>query len=135
MRGKGLGLLIAVVVATTLTACQSRPESEEPATATRAEVTLALWRQFRYVRARHEELEADESEAAREERKELERLALEIALRILRVDPDADLEGLSMMIEELPPAALPPNEPNDETADETAPSPDSIESPEQPTSG
>jgi len=100
MRGKGLGPLLGAALATLLTACQSAPPEEEPATATRAEVALALRRQLHYVRERHETLRDDDSPEARAEKEELVRLAMEIALRILRIDPEADLGALSLMIEE-----------------------------------
>ena len=96
MRRNGLGLLLALATM----ACQSPPPPEEPATATRAEVALALHRQLEYVCERHRELAADDSPEAREERDELVRLATEIATRILRVDPQADLDQLVALMSE-----------------------------------
>ena len=94
---------------------------EEPATATRAEVALALRRQLHYVRERHETLADDDSPEARAEKEELVRLAMEIALRILRIDPEADLDSLSEMIREQPPGDVEPEA--EPVAGETAPAP------------
>ena len=92
MRAKGLWLLF------TLAACQAPLPPEEPATASRAEVTLALYAQLQLVRERHAALAAADSEAAREEQDQLVRLAAEIAVRIFRVDPEADVEGLEFQL-------------------------------------
>jgi len=89
MRRKGLCLLLA------LAACHAPPpEPDEPATASRQEVTLALHRQLQLVLERYQQLATDNSEFAREEQDELVRLAAEIAVRIVRIDPKADVDGL-----------------------------------------
>jgi hypothetical protein len=89
MRRKGLCLLLA------LAACHApMPMTDEPATASRKDVTLALYRQLQLVLERHQELATEDSELAREEQDELVRLAAEIAVRIVRIDPKADVDGL-----------------------------------------
>lgn len=89
MRHKGLCLLLA------LAACHTPPpEAEQPPTASRKEVTLALHRQLQFVLARYKELAAEDSREARDEQDDLVRLAAEIAVRIVRIDPRADIDGL-----------------------------------------
>jgi len=62
--------------------------------ASRAEVTLALYQQLEFVLERHDELLDDLESSAQAEREELVRLAAEIAVRIVRVDPEADVDSL-----------------------------------------
>ena len=101
MRHKGLSLF-ACAVLVLFGACRSRPEPQEPATASRAEVTIALYTQLQLVLERHDTLGAAETDpAAHEEREQLVRLAAEIAVRIVRVDPDADVTRLVERMETL----------------------------------
>ena len=96
MRRKGLWLRASLLGCLVLApiACKTSPPPEEPATASRAEVTLALYRQLHLVLERHDELGTKETDLARDEQDELVRLAAEIAVRIVRVDPEADVDGL-----------------------------------------
>ena len=79
-------------------ACRSAPAPEEAPTASRAEVTIALYSQLQMVLERHNTLSETLSEnvepAAQAEREQLVRLAAEIAVRIVRVDPEADVAQL-----------------------------------------
>lgn len=88
MRANGLWLLLA------LAACQAPPPPEEPATASLAEVTHALRRQLELVLERRVVLSDADSESARAEQDQLLRLAEDIAIRIVRVDPHADVDAL-----------------------------------------
>ena len=99
--GRHLWRLVALAVVVGCTACRSAPESEAPATASRTEVTLALYRQLQFVLDRHDRLTTDLDSAAQAEREELVRLAAEIAVRIVRVDPDADVDRLVERMAEL----------------------------------
>jgi len=74
--------------------CRSAPEPDEPAIASRAEVTVALYQQLQLVLERHDRLVNEIDTAAQAEREELVRLAAEIAVRIVRVDPEADVDQL-----------------------------------------
>ena len=94
MRRKGLCLLVALVAIGIQAACHTPPPPEEPTTASRSEVTAALYSQLQLVLERYDELGDSDSEAARDEQDELVRLAAEIAVRIVRVDPEADVNGL-----------------------------------------
>ncbi|MEM8885036.1 MAG: hypothetical protein AAGD14_13270 [Planctomycetota bacterium] len=87
--------LCALVGALFAVGCQSAHQPEEPARASREEVTLALYRQLRLVLERHDELSALEDPAADAEREELVRLAAEIAVRIARIDPQVNMTGLA----------------------------------------
>jgi len=80
-----------------LAGCRSTAPDESELPARRDDVTLALYRQLDLVLARRAEL-ADEPDAARE-RERLTRLAGEIALRIARIDADADVRALLERIE------------------------------------
>ncbi|MHC4939615.1 MAG: hypothetical protein ACYTHK_11645 [Planctomycetota bacterium] len=88
MRAKGLWLLLA------LAACKAPPVEEEPATASRAEVTHALHQQWELVCERLDLLATADPEEVRAEQLQLVRLAAEIAVRIVRVDPHADVDAL-----------------------------------------
>ena len=100
MSRKHLGLL-ACAVLLLFGACRSAPEPEEPATASRAEVTIALYSQLQMVLERHDTLSEVVDAAAQSEREQLVRLAAEIAVRIVRVDPDADVAQLVDRMETL----------------------------------
>jgi hypothetical protein len=86
------------VVALAAACRSSRPLPEEPP-ASREDVTEALYEQLDLVLARHDALEGVEEPAAREEQQELARLADEIALRIVRIDPAADVDALKAKLE------------------------------------
>jgi hypothetical protein len=89
----------ALVAAALLGACQSgKPLPEDPP-ASREDVTAALQDQLDLVLARHDALAGSEDPAALEERHELARLADEIALRLVRIDPEADVEELKAKLE------------------------------------
>jgi hypothetical protein len=81
--------------------CQAPVEPDEPATASRAEVTLALYRQLEFVLRRHDILATELQRESQLEREELVRLAAEIAVRIVRVDPEADVDALVLRMESL----------------------------------
>ena len=82
-------------------ACRSAPEPEEAPTASRAEVTIALYSQLQMVLERHDTLSENAEPAAQTEREQLVRLAAEIAVRIVRVDPEADVAQLVDRMETL----------------------------------
>ena len=84
-----------------LGACAAAPAPDEPATASRTEVTIALYTQFQLVLDRHSVLSDVADPAAQDEREQLVRLAAEIAVRIVRVDPDADVRDLVKRMETL----------------------------------
>ena len=93
MRAAALLLLAAA-------GCRSpQPPPEDPP-ANRRDVTAALHEQLDLVLQRHAELAESEEPEDREERQELARLADEIALRIVRIDPDADVEALKAKLEQ-----------------------------------
>ena len=62
--------------------------------ASRAEVTIALYEQLQLVLERHDALVNEIDSSAQAEREELVRLAAEIAVRIVRVDPKADVDAI-----------------------------------------
>ncbi|MDH3591256.1 MAG: hypothetical protein OER88_05230 [Planctomycetota bacterium] len=82
-----------------LAACatQKRPEQDPPAN--RDDVTSALYQQFDLTLARHESLRGDETAAGQVERQELAQLADEIAMKIVRIDPNADVQQLIERLE------------------------------------
>lgn len=86
MRPTALLLLIA--------ACAARKGAEEGPPASRAEVTSALYRQLDFVLARAEELRPATDPAEVREREETLQLAAEIVVRIVRIDPHADVPRL-----------------------------------------
>jgi hypothetical protein len=62
--------------------------------ADREDVKHALYRQLDEVLARREAIAGEEGEAAERERAELSALAQKIAERIVRLDPEADVNVL-----------------------------------------
>ena len=85
------GAAIAVVF---FTACATPPPEESEVQATRRDVTASLNRQFDLVLAHEKELAKESDAATIEERARLLRLAAEIAIRIVRIDPKADSRRL-----------------------------------------
>ena len=83
-----------------LAACASRPPSPPSVSASRTDVTASLYQQLDLVLARQAELADATEEAAVRERAELLRLAAEIAIRIVRIDPQADGDALVDRIEQ-----------------------------------
>jgi hypothetical protein len=77
-----------------LAACATPTPDQEELPANRDDVAAALYEQLARVLDRHAAIADDESEAAARERAELRRLADEIAVRIVRIDPDADVDAL-----------------------------------------
>lgn len=75
-------------------ACASQAPVQEELPANRDDVTAALYAQLDRVLERHAALADDESTAAARERVELLRLADEIAVRIVGIDRDADVDRL-----------------------------------------
>ena len=72
-----------------LAACASTPaEDPEPPTASRADVVRALQLQLKMVRDRQLEISAESTDAARVEEEHLSRLAAEIVIMLLRIDPE-----------------------------------------------
>ena len=92
MRRAALMLLLA--------ACASRPPTETTAAASRADVTASLYQQLDLVLARQAKLADATDGAATRERAELLRLAAEIAIRIVRIDPHANGYALVDRIEQ-----------------------------------
>jgi hypothetical protein len=68
--------------------------------ADRADVTHALYVQLDEVLARRKAIADEEGESAEREREDLDRLADEIAKRIVRLDPDADVDVLVRRLEQ-----------------------------------
>lgn len=95
MRRVAAACLLSVMVA----ACSATAPEQEELPANRDDVTAALYAQLAQVLERHAAIAGDESEAAARERAELRRLADEIAVRIVRVDPDADVDALVQQLE------------------------------------
>lgn len=88
------------LLAAALAGCAaSRPVPEDPP-ASRDDVTAALHEQLDLVLARRAALADSTDPGAWEERQELTHLADEIALRIVRIDPDADVEALKAKLEQ-----------------------------------
>lgn len=83
-----LALVLAVVAA-----CATPPPEGGDIPASRADVTAALYRQLEMVLDRRAEIENAPGPDAERERDELNRLAAEITLSILRIDPDARPTG------------------------------------------
>ncbi len=83
-----------------LAGCAAAPDSDERVAADREDVKRALYRQLDEVLARRQALAGEEGEAAARERDDLDRLADEIAVRIVRLDPDADVDVLVRRLEQ-----------------------------------
>lgn len=83
-----------------LGACAGTAERDERVAADRGDVQHALYRQLDDVLARRQAIADEEGEAATREREELDRLADEIAVRIVRLDPDADVDKLVRRLEQ-----------------------------------
>jgi hypothetical protein len=75
-------------------ACTTAQPSDTEIEAKREDVTASLYRQLDLVLARQEELATERTQAALHERSDLLRLAAEIAIRIVRIDPQADGQRL-----------------------------------------
>jgi len=84
-----------------LGACNTPKESDEHVAADREDVKHALHRQFDEVLQRYQALEGDDSEEAADERADLEALANRIAERIVRLDPNADVDTLVRRLEQM----------------------------------
>jgi len=84
-----------------LGACAAPQKTDERVAADREDVQHALWRQFDEVLARHQAIADEKGEEAEHERAELEALANKIAQRIVRLDPDADVNVLLRRLEEM----------------------------------
>ena len=83
-----------------LAACTSTPQHPPAASASRADVTASLYLQLDLVLARQAELAVhNDDDAAMRERADLLRLAAEIAIRIVRIDPQANGDALVERIE------------------------------------
>jgi hypothetical protein len=82
-----------------LAACATQAPVQEELPANRDDVTAALYAQLTRVLDRHAAIAGDESEAATRERKELKRLAEEIAVRIVSIDRNADADALVEQLE------------------------------------
>ena len=80
-------------------ACVAKPPSSEELPADRDDVAVALYKQFDEVLTRRTEIREAEGEEAQREKEELDRLADEIAVRIVRIDPDADVSALVRKLE------------------------------------
>ena len=80
--------------------CAATSDGDERVAADREDVKHALYRQLDEVLARRQAIAGEEGEAAAREREELDRLAGEIAKRIVRLDPDADVDVLVRRLEE-----------------------------------
>ena len=95
------GPTLAIALFVLGSGCRAPVAPDEPATASRAEVTLALYRQLEFVLRRHDLLAAEIEIESQLEREQLVRLAAEIAVRIVRVDPEANVDNLVLRMESL----------------------------------
>ena len=77
-----------------LAGCAAPAPEREELPASRADVIRALYRQLDMVLEQHAALEERDDVPTRAERQELMLLAAEIAVRILRIDPNANLGRL-----------------------------------------
>ncbi len=82
-----------------LAACATQAPVQEELPANRDDVTVALYEQLARVLERHAAIANEEGEEAARERTELRRLADEIAVRIVRIDPSADVDALVEQLE------------------------------------
>jgi len=94
---KAFPLLLLLLL---LAACTAPADREEHVAADRADVTHALHAQLDEVLARRKAIANVEGESAEREREDLDRLADEIAKRIVRLDPDADVDVLVRRLEQ-----------------------------------
>jgi hypothetical protein len=85
-----------------LAACASQAPVQEELPASRDDVTAALYAQLSRVLERYAAIVEDEGPAAARERNELRRLADEIAVRIVAIDRDADVDALVAQLEREP---------------------------------
>jgi hypothetical protein len=85
-----------------LAACAAPHEADERVAADRRDVTQALHRQFDEVLARRDAIADEPGDGATRERTELDDLAQRIAERIVRLDPDADVDALVRRLERVP---------------------------------
>jgi hypothetical protein len=92
----------ALCAALLAAACAAPPKAHEDPPADRADVTHALYVQLELTLARHAAIGGDDSAEAARERAELARAADEIAMKIVHIDPNADVEGLIARLESLP---------------------------------
>jgi len=83
-----------------LASCSTPPDREERVAADREDVTRALHAQLDEVLARRKAIADEEGAVADRERADLDRLADEIAKRIVRLDPDADVDVLVRRLEQ-----------------------------------
>ena len=93
LRRSSAGLLLC------LAACASRAPAPDELPAQRDDVAAALHAQLDHVLARQVEIADADGAAAEREREELQRLAHEVAVRIVRIDPGADVDLLVEKLE------------------------------------
>jgi len=91
--------LAACALAAAVAGCASVAPEPEETPASRDDVAAALYHQLELVLDREAVLEREGDEAAGQERAELLRLAAEIAVRIVRIDPQADIKDLVERVE------------------------------------
>ena len=77
-----------------LAACATQAPVQEELPANRDDVTAALYAQLARILERHAAIAGDGSAAATRERTVLRRMSDEIAVRIVRIDPGADVDVL-----------------------------------------
>jgi len=94
MRARALPALLLAA------ACAGAPEPAEEIPANREDVAAALYRQLDEVLARLKDIRGDDEPEAEVEREQLDRLAHDICIRIVRVDPDADPDTLVRKLED-----------------------------------
>jgi len=82
-----------------LAACKAPESGENPVAAEREDVCAALYRQLDEVLARRDAIDEEDDTAVRE-REELARLADDIAVRIVRLDPDVDVDAIVRRLEQ-----------------------------------
>ena len=95
MRRKSSGACLLLV----LSACATRAPAPEELPAKRADVAAALYAQLDHVISRQVEIADAKGATAQREREELHRLADEIAVRIVRIDPEANVDLLVEKLE------------------------------------
>ncbi len=90
---QGLPLLL-------LAGCAAPKDRDDRVAADREDVKHALYRQLDEVLARRQAIAGEEGEDAERERADLDDLAGKIAERIVRLDPDADVDVLVRRLEQ-----------------------------------